>query len=216
MFQKSHWNAVDRQVIGSTIVRGKEIMDIAFQDHLDLCRLIERGGNPEAIKKKLGQLPNLDELRVRPFSQYAATLKQKTDAIKAALEAGNMNDVRDSAIDAYVAAKTFQAQHEREKILRDIAASPMEVSVDELLKRALTLRGNVRSKQTFPGVYTCSNDAYTDMEKQLDKLVRGLEHYNAKALTEPERQAMYERLKLFLHNINFTEVLEKLPRPAKM
>lgn len=216
MFEKNRWNLTDRQIIGETIEKGKETMDTAFERYLELCHTIENGKDEKAIRDCLNKLPDLSNLRVRPFSQYAFTLNLKRHSIERALEAADMEAVRDEAIDAYVAAKTFQVQHEREKILRDIAASPMQVSVDELLERAIKLCDAVRSKQTFPNVRTCCNEAYDEMARHLDKLVRGLETYQTKALSAPERQAMYQRLKLFLEKINFTEVLEKLPRPATM
>jgi hypothetical protein len=86
----------------------------------------------------------------------------------------------------------------------------METTISALLKRAQQLQELVTSKETFPGVRTGENEPYREMAGKIGTLVRGLNMYSKRRLTESERLAMYERLKKYLEDIDFPEILEKL------
>lgn len=210
IFEKSRWVSDDKKILNSTINKGKGVMEQARVASLGLCEGLQEGMDGENIRRTVDSMSDLQEMTVRPFNIYGAKLQEKMDDIKACLKRGDSGVVRDEAINAYVACKVFEVQHERERILRDIAGSPMETTIENLLDRASKLQELVNSKETFPDVRTGINEPYNEMRLSIQTLVRGLQIYSKRNLSESERLAMYERLKKYLEDIDFTEVLEKL------
>jgi len=182
-------------------------MDQARVASLNFCEALEKGEN---IEHRLRSMPDLARLTVRPFSLYAFSLQKKMDTLRTGLDKREDKTVRDEGINTYVICKVFAVQREREKILRDIAESPMETTIGNLLDRAYKLRLLITSKETFPDVRTGRNKPYNEMSRKVHTLVRGLQAYSKRNLSESEKLAMYERLKKYLEDIDFAEVLEKL------
>lgn len=210
IFEKSLFMGDDKRMLDEKISQGKEIMDGNFRGFLALCRGLQQDENGGKVTRILDQLPEMDELVARPFNLYAAKLKAKTDAIRSALQAGDKEALRDQAINAYVACKVFQIQHQRERVLRDIAESPIQTTIIGLLAWTKDLNNMAVSKQTFPELRTGANEAYAEMTARLKATAQRLEIYARRKMTESERLAMYERLKKYLEDINFTDILEKL------
>lgn len=210
IFGKSPYVAEDKRILDVEIKNGTETLDRCRRGYLGICRGLQQCEPKERILQKMDRLPELTDLRIRPFNLYGAKFAEKTAMVKEGLDGNNAEMVRDSAIDAYVAGKVFHLHHEREKILRDIVESPVQVSIASLLKRANELLHMSRSKETFPDIRTGGNEAYVRMRNRLRDAVRGLEHYSTRRMTETERLAMYERLKKFLEDVDFISVLENL------
>ena len=210
IFEKSKFIASDKRLLNARIGRDKEMMDHSYRGFLGLCRGLQTGQDEKGLKRRLGHLPQFERLTLRPFRQYAHKLTDKTAAIRDGLEARDVEFVRDQAINGYVAAKAFECQHERERILRDIAQSPMQTTIPQLLQRSRRLHEVANSKETFPSVRPVENRAYDEMREKLRVLMERLEHYEQKEMSEAERLAMYERLQDYLEQIDFTKVLENL------
>lgn len=210
IYHKSRYVNDDKKMLNKSIHMGRGALEEARVASLNLCEALENGSDGSEIVRNVSLMPELEDLKLRPFSLYAAKFAEKKEELKAALLAGDKKAFRDAAINAYVACKTFEVQHERERILRDIAASPMQTSIESLLERVKRLLGIVASKETFRDVRTGHNEAYREMSAKVNNTVKGLETYHRMKLTESERLAMYERLKAYLEEIDFTEILEKL------
>lgn len=209
-FGKSPRIVADSRILNVEINRGKEVLDGNYHGLSFLCDAIEDGELLAGLNKKFHGLPDAEGLTARPFNLYADKLRQKKAGLRAALDAGDREQMKSEALGAYIACKTFQIQHERENILRDIAASPMEVTIESLLARARGLSDLVTSKETLKEVRIGLNEPYRQMVKRIMDLVRGLEAYKRRKLPDSERLEMYERMKKYIEEIDFTEILEKL------
>ena len=210
IFEKSPRVTADARILTAEINRSKEVLDGNYHALSFICDAIEDGELLEGLNKKFQGLPDLDDLTTRPFNLYAGKIQQKKAGLRAALDTGDREKMKSEALSAYIACKTFQIQHEREIILRDIAASPMEVTIESLLSRARGLSDLVTSKETLKEVRSGQNEPYRQMAKRIMDLVRGLEAYRRRKLSDDERLAMYERMKKYIEEIDFTEILEKL------
>jgi len=209
IFDKSKYIWEDKRALGSKVDQSRQIMHQSLLAYRRLCEELQ-GQRFGFAAQSLSQMPPLDGLNERPFNLYAAKLTEAKFAIKDGLEATDGDFVREQSVNAYVICKIFEVQHERERILKDIAASPMETTIESLLGRARRLNEVVQAREVFPQIRTSYAQVYSELEKKIADLVRGLEHYGKEDLSEPEKLAMYGRLKQYLEDIDFAEILENL------
>ena len=205
--KKKNWIDADAAVLEDTIGEGEGLMDQAREAALGICQGLEQG---QDIQTQLRGMPDLDFLTVRPFSLYAEKVDQKISDLQSALRSGRQKEAQTQAINAYVACKVFQLQKTQQEIVCDLATSPTETSIEELLLRSTELLEFARSHETFPGVITVENKPYDDMVAKMEKVINGLKRYASRGLSARRRAEMYQRLKQYLEETDFTEILEKL------
>jgi len=66
------------------------------------------------------------------------------------------------------------------------------------------------SKETYRLIRTGKNEPYRKMVKKMKEVTRGLDKYSRRGLSPEERRQMYKSLKIYLEDIDFTKILEKL------
>ena len=181
----------------------------------------------EKIDKALGSLKCIESLKVRPFNLYAAKLKEKAELIKQILESNDddslfedsikdedLEILRDTSIKAFIISKIFKVQQEKERILKEITLMPDDTLIEVLVKYAEELLIVVADRQVYPFVETSYKFQYRDIQKRVETLVKGLKIHIDRGLDEKEkaqeRKEMYARLKCYLEEINFPEILEEL------
>lgn len=207
IFEKDKNVTSDGHIIGGEISRSKEILDGAGRGFYSMCALLEDGHyEGDKFRQEFTRLPNPEDLRVRPFSLYAAKLCERRAAIEHGIKMWNVEVLREQVGSAYVACKVFEVQHEREQLLMDMARSPMGIPTEVLLERAVRLRDVAMSKKPFIGAEKKFEGAYADMTVKLDKIVRRLTQLSGTPFSEKQ----YAGLKEYLEGIDFTEILEKL------
>ncbi|MFH0837907.1 MAG: hypothetical protein V1880_01420, partial [Patescibacteria group bacterium] len=210
IFGKSGFVEHDKKILSKKINEGRSVMERAQTAFPGIRKELEQDGGEKAVQRRINFVPDFHKLTVRPFSQYAAKLQAKMRAIESGFGAGDRGLVRDTAISAQVICKVFQVQDERESILRDIAASPMALTIENLLSRSQRLGQLVDPKEVSADAGIVHSEPYNNMVRKVKGLIRALRHYSGANLSESDRIAMYDRLKKYIADIDFTEILEKL------
>ncbi|MBU0706613.1 hypothetical protein KJ657_00645 [Patescibacteria group bacterium] len=210
IFGKSGFVEHDKRILGKKINEEKSVMERAQDAFSGIRRELGRDGGAKAVQRRIDSVPDLQKPTVRPFSQYGAKLRAKMCSVTAGFAAGDGGLVRDKTGNAEVICKVFQVQDERESILRDIAASPLTLTIENLLLRSQRLGQLVDPKEVSADAGIVHSEPYNKMVRKVKGLIRALRHYSGENLSESDRIAMYDRLKGYIEDINFTEVLEKL------
>ncbi len=226
--EKSKAMGEDEKVLSMRIDRAEAILDLCFSEFRTICSSTEQyekrnGDGPlfqgyddlkNNVNNALSVLSDLDALTIRPFNLYAEKFKEKAEEIKEALEKRDVDALRDSSIKAFIISKIFKVQQERERILKEITLLPDDTMIEVLVKYAEELLEVVTDRQVYPFVVTSYKFQYSDIQKRVGKLVVGLKFHIGRGLdTEEkreERRGMYGRLKGYLEEINFPEILEEL------
>lgn len=207
IFGKTRWVNEDKRILNRVINQGNAAMEKAHSTTLKVCSGLKSEIGEKKLKRCIDTMPDLQGMTVRPFRFYATKLEEKMETIRKVL--GNSPQTADSeAVKAHVACKVFMLQHERERILRDLAQSPNGTAIRDLLKRAEVLEEKIRPRK--PAIKIANNPAYIDVCGKTATIVTRLSKYSTMRLSESERQAMYERLRGYLQDIDFQEILEKL------
>ncbi len=199
--KKKKWISMDAEALEDVIHDSETTIGEAREATLEICQGLERG---EDIQGRLRGVPCLDDLTVKPFSQYAEKITKRLALLK------NGQNTRDNAINAYVACKVAELQSMQEEILSDITVSPMETSIEALIVRVDELLDTANSKETYRLIRTGKNEPYRKMVEKMKEVTRGLGQYSRRGLSSEERKAMYKSLKIYLEDIDFIEILEKL------
>ena len=226
--EKSKAMGSDEKALSMRIDRAEAIMDVCFNEFLEICKNTERfeknnGNGPlfqgyndlkNNVNSALTILSEIDSLTLRPFNLYAAKLREKAEVIQKALEEKDIEALRISAIKAFIISKIFKVQQERESIMRDITLLPDTTSVESLLEKAEDLLAVVAEKQVYPLVKTSYEPHYIEIHIKIAKIAERLKVYNGIDFDEKEnrekRTKMYGDFKKYLEGINFPKILEEL------
>lgn len=207
IFKKLRWVNEDKRILNKVINQSRATMGRAHIATLMVCKGLREECGERELERRIKSVTDIDGLSVRPFISYADKLQEKMGNLTEAL--GKPSKVADAeAMNAHVACKAFMLQHERERILRDLAQSPNGTTISALLKRAEVLEKKISPKH--PAIDLTGSAAYLDLCGKTGKIVKGLSKYSTMRLSEDERQDMYKRLKQYLEEIDFSEILEKL------
>jgi len=209
IFEKSKHIHEDKGIISQRIEGEKADLTRCNRGFTNMGQQFDRNGSSD-IQRSLGNLPDLSRLQLRPFILYGRKIQEKMAEIKAGIENKHDEKVREAIINALVITKIFQAQDTREEILREITLMPGETSLDILLRKSQRLLAVIKAREVSPSIETSYSRVYQDLEKKVEKLVNRLIFYTENPLNPEETASMYERLKKYLEDIDFEEILAKL------
>lgn len=153
----------------------------------------------------------LDRLKIRPFNLYAAKIKARIKALNNEIEKGNYNEATREAVKAFILTKIFKAQKEIEHVFRDISLSPSDTDLDYMTDQIEELYEVISETEVFPKVKVEAYEkAYQKIQRKIKSMLRGLKIYQKRRLGVGKRREMYHRLREFLEEFDFTEILEGL------
>ena len=171
----------------------------------------ERVGNQRqyttnAILKPLGDLPDLENLNVRPFNLYAIKLEEKKRLIEEGVFERDIEKARNEAIKAFIISKIFQVQKQLEEITRDIAVRGSTDWAD-LHERTSHVKDIANEREVFPEIEVESYKSVYEIElvQKIQDVIDFIE-----GLFESSDEDSNEELKKELEKIDFSGILSKL------
>lgn len=223
--EKSGFNQNDRAGLEAALDKqegiideyGKGIIEVAesFADNPDIFE--PNYLSPDEIPVKTQEFllqvrPDLlDEITMAPFVTYAARLREKYDALGAAVSMQDKENAAQILIQMHVIKKFSDVQKEFENIKEKII-DPRFISVDVIRRFITDLNREFFAFQIFVDTIVDSYvPAYESMRSSLAVMEKRLAHYEAqKTMTIEERTEMYGRMKEYLDTFNIPAIVSEL------
>lgn len=223
--EKSGFNQNDRAGLEAALEKqegiideyGKGIIEVAesFADNPDIFEpdYLSPGEIPVKTQEFLLQVrPDLlDEITMAPFVTYTARLREKYDALGAAVSMQDKENAAQILIQMHVIKKFSDVQKEFENIKEKII-DPRFVSVDVIRTFITDLNREFFAFQIFGDTIVDSYvPAYESMRSSLAVMEKRLAHYEAqKTMTIEERTEMYGRMKEYLDSFDIPTIVSEL------
>jgi hypothetical protein len=158
------------------------------------------------ILKPLNDLPDLENLNVRPFNLYASRLEEKKKLIEEGVYERDIEKTRDEAIKAFVISKIFQIQKQLESVIREVSVKESTDWAD-LHAKISHIKDIANEREVFPDIKVASykNIYETELVRKIQDVIDFLEK-----LFGSSDENSNEELKKELEKIDFCAILSKL------
>ncbi len=179
---------------------------VVFKDIPDERIGEQRKYTTNVILKPLDDLPDLENLNVRPFNLYASKLDKKKKLIEEGVYERDIEKARNEAIKAFIISKIFQVQKELELVIRDVSVKE-STDWEDMHERMSHIKDIADEREVFPDVEIESYKKIygTELVEKIQNVIKFIE-----GLFEASDEDSNKELKKELEKIDFTTILDQL------